>query len=59
MDMLAVEYELLMSLGDEALADKCTGFATQRAAEGVLAGQNNDEDPAGWLDGSLDVVLNM
>ena len=60
--LLAVEYEMLMSLGAEA--DKCTGVATDRSrsndgGSAVVLGQNNDEEPSQWLDGALDMVLQL
>ncbi|MGB1027997.1 MAG: C45 family autoproteolytic acyltransferase/hydrolase, partial [Rhodospirillaceae bacterium] len=55
---LACEYEAWMekSRGGE----KCTGFIAANAGTpdpGLLMGQTNDEDPAAWLGGGLDLVV--
>ena len=64
--LLANEYELLMWQGGDpppasllvGSADKCTGYAGIDSTSGIsVAGQNNDENPALWHQGALDVVL--
>ena len=58
---MSTEYELSMSsVGERAVADKCTGLVAHNIEGGVsVIGQNNDENMALWMEGKLDYVADL
>lgn len=57
---LATEYEISMDLRGNVSGGKCTGLLSHRLMHrpGVqVIGQNNDENPAVWADGKLDIIV--
>ena len=58
---MSTEYELSMSsVGERAVADKCTGLVAHNVEGGVsVIGQNNDENMALWMEGKLDYVADL
>jgi hypothetical protein len=57
---LATEYEISMELRGDVSGGKCTGLLAHRLVNrpGVqVIGQNNDENPAAWAEGKLDIIV--
>jgi hypothetical protein len=57
---LATEYEISMELRGDVSGGKCTGLLAHRLVHrpGVqVIGQNNDENPAVWAEGKLDIIV--